>query len=252
VTAECRWVRVAGGLLAGGDLLLAPGTVPWQDEMAAGRFEDFLYVALNGRRLEGAAVWDVGAHLGYHTLCFAALVGPQGRVAAFEPNAANLDRLRQNLARNPALAARVRLEDCALSDRDGVDDFFYTPRVDDGTSSGSALGAALIPANRVDFEAQSRTVVPVARADSLVQTGHLPLPALVKVDVEGSEAHVLEGARASLAASRPALLLEIHNVVAMMMVCRFLSDLGYEWRLLDGEHSWASRCHMFATPRRAS
>ena len=247
---SCTWTRVVGGPLRGGDLLLSPGTVPWQDEMAAGHFEEFIYEALSGYRLEGAAIWDVGAHIGYHTLCFAALVGATGSVTAFEPNASNLDRLRQNLARNIDLQPRVRVEPCALSNRDGVDDFFHTPRVDDGTSSGSALGAALIAATRADFEAQHHAVVPTARADSLVQAGRLPVPAVVKVDVEGSEALVLEGARETIRAARPVLVLEIHNVLAMLSVCRFLAPLDYDVHPLDLDHSWTSRCHVLANPAR--
>jgi FkbM family methyltransferase len=246
--SSCQWTRVAGGPLHGADLLLSPGTVPWQDEMAAGRFEAFIYDALAGRRLEGTAVWDVGAHVGYHTLCFAALVGASGSVTAFEPNASNLERLRQNIARNPDLQPRVRVEPCALSDRDGVDRFFHTPRVDDGTSSGSTLGAALISATRADFEAQHHATVPTARADSMVRAGLLPRPALVKVDVEGAEALVLEGARETLRSARPILVLEIHNVLAMLAVCRLLAALAYDLQPLDTEHSWTSRCHLLATP----
>src|SRR5688572_23520723 len=112
--SSVRWIRVADGAMAGGELLLSPGTVPWQDEMAAGCFEPFVYDALRASSLEGSTVWDVGAHIGYHTLGFAALVGPAGRVIAFEPNLQNLERLGQNLARNPQLSARVGVEGYAL------------------------------------------------------------------------------------------------------------------------------------------
>jgi FkbM family methyltransferase len=217
--------------------------------MASGHFEGFIYDALAGRRIEGAAIWDVGAHIGYHTLCFAALVGAEGHVTAFEPNTFNLERLRRNVARNALLQPRVRVEACALSDRDGVDDFFHTPRVDDGTSSGSTLGSALIAATRADFQAQHHAVVPTARADSLVSAGRLSAPALIKVDVEGGEALVLEGARETIAAARPVLVLEIHNVLAMLSVCRFLAPLDYDILPLDPEHSWTSRCHLWAAPR---
>jgi len=48
----------------------------------------------------GSVVLDIGAHIGYYTLLMARLVGPQGRVFAFEPNPANYDLLRRNVQIN--------------------------------------------------------------------------------------------------------------------------------------------------------
>src|SRR5207244_3754027 len=48
----------------------------------------------------GSVVLDIGAHIGYYTLLMARLVGPQGRVFAFEPNPANYDLLRRNIQIN--------------------------------------------------------------------------------------------------------------------------------------------------------
>lgn len=38
----------------------------------------------------GSAVFDIGAHVGFYTLLASVLVGDQGRVVAFEPNAGNV------------------------------------------------------------------------------------------------------------------------------------------------------------------
>ena len=47
----------------------------------------------------GMTVVDVGAHIGYYTTQFARLVGPEGRVIAFEPHPGNFELLAHNLAR---------------------------------------------------------------------------------------------------------------------------------------------------------
>jgi hypothetical protein len=49
---------------------------------------------------EGDVVIDVGANIGFFTVLASLLVGPAGRVVAFEPEADNLARLRANLAHN--------------------------------------------------------------------------------------------------------------------------------------------------------
>ncbi len=63
----------------------------------------------------GAVVFDVGAHIGYHTVRFAALVGRSGRVYAFEPHPANVRLLRRNVERRGL--AQVTLIPQAVADR---------------------------------------------------------------------------------------------------------------------------------------
>src|SRR3972149_4894080 len=64
-------------------------------------------------------VYDVGAPLGFFTLALARLVGPQGRVLAFEPLPANVLLLRENLAMNPAGAANVQVVEAAVAGESG-------------------------------------------------------------------------------------------------------------------------------------
>src|SRR5258708_35640086 len=68
-------------------------------QMATGHYDKLLFEKLNNAKIDwsGLAVWDVGAHIGYHTLYFASLVGPLGRVTTFEPNPHNVKRMQQNL-----------------------------------------------------------------------------------------------------------------------------------------------------------
>src|SRR5262249_37993601 len=57
----------------------------------------------------GATVLDIGANVGAHTLPLARLVGPSGRVVAFEPTQYAINKLRANLDLNPTLSARVSI-----------------------------------------------------------------------------------------------------------------------------------------------
>jgi tRNA G37 N-methylase Trm5 len=60
----------------------------------------------------GSLVLDIGANIGAHTLHLAQLVGPGGRVMAFEPTDFAFRKLGRNLELNPSLAARVTGPTC--------------------------------------------------------------------------------------------------------------------------------------------
>ena len=141
-----RWLQVQDGPLKDGWLFLDPDSPAyWEQEMADGRFDPFIYDEVSKTDFEGAIFWDVGAHIGYHSFCFASLVGPNGFVFAFEPNPFNRERFQMHLDRNPELAARINLQSLALSNTDGEATFEFSPRIDDGTSTGSHLSNASLP-----------------------------------------------------------------------------------------------------------
>src|SRR5581483_10488775 len=143
--APARWVEIPKGPLAGRKLWLAPerGT-SWQ-EMADGVFDEGLLNALNGTALKGCTFWDIGAHLGYYTLAFAALGGEGGKVTAFEPNPFNREQLARNLEKNPELLPRVEVMTSALADREGEMEFVLSPEIENGMSSCSFLEGAQPP-----------------------------------------------------------------------------------------------------------
>ncbi|HEX2079709.1 MAG TPA: FkbM family methyltransferase [Longimicrobium sp.] len=155
----------------------------------------------------GATVLDVGAHVGYYTLLAAVLAGESGRVHAFEPNPQNADFLRRHVRINAL--GNVRVEQAAVSDQAG------TARFDFGTGSGTghlAAGGAL----------EVRTI----RLDDYCAE-HALAPAAVKIDVEGAEVSVLEGARQMLERHRPVIFLSTHGPEAHAASLACLRGLGY-------------------------
>ena len=241
-TARPGWHRVQAGPLAGAELFFDSLRLPAWREMVAGTFDGFLHQALEARiRLDGAVSWDVGAHFGYHTLALAA----QGaRVVAFEPNALNAARLRENLSRNPHLAARVHLRPEALSDREGTLEFVQSADLEE-TSSGSHLAAATPPAGESAYERFQRVAVSCVCADALIASGEPP-PTVMKVDVEGAEVLVLEGARELLRRHKPLLLVEVHHIRLMFYLRPLLEGCGYRIALVDEAHAEPSRCFLVA------
>jgi len=93
-----------------------------------GMFERSTAVALARLTEPSSLVLDIGANIGAHTLHLANLVGPEGRVMAFEPTDFAFRKLRRNLDLNPSLASRVEAFHCFLTASDGasVPDAIYS------------------------------------------------------------------------------------------------------------------------------
>ena len=165
---------------------------------------------------------DVGANVGV----FSTLVGtriPDVRITAVEPFPPVREDLLTNLALNDLT---VTVVDAAVSDVAGTATFQV---------SGRDVLNRLAP--DADGEMQHITV-PVTTLDELV--GHDP-PALIKIDVEGSELHAMQGARRLLSDPdrAPVLLFEQagHGAsfgITPAEVRAFLHDVGYRMHLLDG------------------
>lgn len=138
-------------------------------------------------------VVDVGAHIGYVSLYVAAL---GHEVVAFEPLALNRRCFEASLALQPELAARIRLEPLALSDRAETRAMFSQV---DNIGNGE-LGAGLPEGRRV-----MREEVATVRMDAYFESAARPANEelyIVKIDVESFEPAVILGADRLLADGR--------------------------------------------------
>lgn len=218
-------------------------------QMALGTYDETFVDALRPHSaLQGAVVWDVGAHIGYESLLFAELVGPAGRVVAFEPNPANFREWQRNVEGNSKLAARMSLRATALCDKSGTAAFRFSEDVLGGGSSGSHLADAVPPEDEVSYAAFGLVNVACARADDLVEAGEIAPPAIIKIDVEGAEADVVRGATRTLHRYKPILLVEVHHVRAMHDLEVLLQEAGYVSSVLEASEETASRCFLKAVP----
>lgn len=156
---------------------------------------------------------DVGANCGLYTRELARL---SKNVHAFEPSRQMADVLRQTSAAN------VEVHEVALSDREGQAELLI-PQGEQGAVHGLA---SLEP--QVAQAAQSCVAlnVPMARLDAVVHDD----VAFVKVDVEGHELNVLNGAVDLIERCRPIFLVEAedrHREGATASIFEFFDDHGY-------------------------
>jgi FkbM family methyltransferase len=164
----------------------------------------------------GDLVVEAGANFGAHTLAMAKMVGDQGGIIAFEPQRLVFQAMVANVALN-SLANVVTVQ-AGLGAYQGT---IKVPVLD--PAKGHNFGGFNISNHNLGEE------VPVRTIDSL----NLNRCRLIKVDVEGMECEVLEGARNTIARLRPVLYVENDRTEHSQRLITLIQSLGYKlwWHL---------------------
>jgi FkbM family methyltransferase len=191
-----------------------------------GQFEGAEIGSLCSYARRDSAAIDVGANIGIYTVVFSAAIGTGGRVLAFEPAPENVERLRRNLRIN------------------GIANVDVFPLAVGASSESVALflsdDAACHSTSAVAAERRGGRSLTVAASslDTVWNEVRRPWVSVVKIDVEGTELGVLEGARELLAACRPTLLIEIKSAQRLANVEELLAPYDYRAKQPDGFMSW--------------
>jgi FkbM family methyltransferase len=174
------------------------------------------YGEIEGRTLgqlvtRGQTVVEAGANMGTHTVHLGRVVGPEGRLIAFEPQRAMFYLLCANLALN---------------------DLFHVSAY--RIALGAAAGRARVPLIDAHLSANFGGVAlsdPGPSEEVAISTlDQLALPALhlLKIDVEGMEADVLRGGRTTIARHRPVIYAENDRPLNSPALIRLLTEYGYD------------------------
>ena len=150
-------------------------------------------VWIEGQLRDGDIMFDVGANVGAYSLIAAKHSRGTARVYAFEPAFANFAALCENIALNRCADSIVPLN-IALSDQTTLGTFNYSE-----LSAGSSLHA--FGTNRSckgQFTPLLQQLVLSYRVDDLLRTLPIPVPNLIKIDVDGIELEILRGASNTL------------------------------------------------------
>jgi FkbM family methyltransferase len=190
--------------------------------LRSGTYEPHLTAVFERYCRTGMTVVDVGANLGYFSLLASELVGPAGRVVALEPNSENCRLLLSSLRLNDI--SNVELFPVAAGKATGW--AYYVTHV--GSNGGLVDDGDLL--------SRFGTVVPTFRLDDLVD-GRVDL---LKMDVEGAEGLVVEGASRTIEKDRPIVTTELKEEMLQRVSGRsvgeylgYFGDLGYLPTVLD-------------------
>jgi FkbM family methyltransferase len=169
-------------------------------QMWGGCYEAHVQRALRGLLLSGDVFVDIGAHVGYHAVLGASLVGPGGRIFAFEADPGNFSRLRENLQPFPWATPLNR----AVWSSSGSGEF-------ERSSQFAESGWGTLTSVRDLRTGDHFTVAMISLDDWLREVAvHV---AVLKIDAEGSEVGILRGAREFLRRSRPVLIVEANDIL---------------------------------------
>lgn len=146
----------------------------------------------------GDVVWDAGANAGFTAYFFSQLVGPAGKVYAFEPDDTNFECLLRNIELH-RLQNVVPVK-AALSDETGTAMFCM-----DGT-----MNAGLTKTLGHSAE-ESRIVETLSPADACGR--FCAVPNYIKMDIEGAELSVIAGSRRFLESNPVHLVIESNHTV---------------------------------------
>src|ERR1700749_4136885 len=155
-------------------------------------------------RMSSGYMLDVGANTGLFTL-LAAAANPTIKACAFEPLGSVCELLRANLALNQRLASRINVYQIGLSNVAGTFDFYETINDVGLVTTSSSL--------EIDHARQVGTyrkqVVTTETMDGWSARLYGGPISIIKIDVEGHEYAVIEGARETIARHRPFITIEV-------------------------------------------
>ena len=167
----------------------------------SGTYEPLSLLAMHQLLPEGGVFVDVGANAGVFSMLASRWVGPRGRVFSFEPNAREFARLDDHVALN-ALGNVTTIRK-VVADRSA----WFDLRVAQFPHAGHNTTADRFAYDGVAAERTER--VEGITLDQFIADAGVSRLDLVKVDVEGGERAVLDGAVQVMAAYRPAWIMEV-------------------------------------------
>lgn len=223
-----------GDQLVWGRILSGPGAGLWLEvhprtgaELLSGALERESQEVVAKQLRPGMIFYDLGANIGRFSLIGSRIVGPEGKVFAFEPDSGLVARLRRNAERNrlsnvTVVAAGVWSTSTTLEFRPA------------GAGSPEGGTGSFLPGDASGACASVRCI----SLDDFVRDA--PAPQGIKCDVEGAEMEVLRGAESTLRRYRPWILCEIHAVEIGAAARAFLENLGYTCVTVDDNHIFAS------------
>lgn len=179
----------------------------------SGTYEIEVQQAIERLPLDGRVCYDLGASIGYLSLLMARRACC---VYAFEPAPHAAQQVARNAAANGFDHITVvpdPVSDCRKPVSFSITDVAYGSRIVNGETEWPVLELTTITLD--DFAATH------------------PAPDFIKIDVEGEEARVLEGARTLLRDNKPIICCELHSDAAARQVCSILAEYDYRLTTLD-------------------
>ena len=175
----------------------------------------------------GMNVLDIGANIGVYTMLAAKIVGPQGKVFAYEPYPNNCTLIRKSIMENQF--NNINLFQNAVSNKE---EFILL----DSEPGGSNCGSNSMSTN-VDSDYVPEVIVQSVTIDNSLSTQ--TKIDLIKIDIEGFEGLAIQGMMKTLTNNRPIIFMEFFpsmiekcSKINPLTYLKTFQTLGYEFKTL--------------------
>jgi len=183
----------------------------------------------------GDVVLDIGANIGAHTLPMAKLVGDAGKVIAFEPTNYAFDKLSENCALNPIIASRTIINQVMLVSSGYASSVHSAPDI---------YSSWPLKKEAASHEIHQGHLMSTSRAELLSLDDYVTMHNLsrldfIKIDIDGFECEMFNGAAKTLKRYRPKIIMELapYTLVeqggSLKELISILSDAGYVFYTID-------------------
>ena len=199
-----------------------------------GCFERETTKALKKNISSDSYILDIGANIGAHTLPIASLLGEEGKVLAIEPTKFAFDKLNANLKLNQNLSHCIDTYQVMLVENDNLNSkkelysswpIVKNQQIDSHIAHGGVLKS---------LEGCSTETL-----DGFCDRIDLSRLDLIKLDVDGAEAGVINGGMKTLKRFHPTIIMEFapyvyENTTTFLSMVRTLKNLNYQFYYLNG------------------
>jgi FkbM family methyltransferase len=188
-----------------------------------GTYEEGVIHFMKQHLVPGDIFIDVGANIGWLSCIAAQLIKENGKVLAFEAHPETIGLLNENIHLNSF--QNIEVFSVALGNKNGQTELFDAPEQNRG-------GASAV------FSSEKVHVVPTQKLDDIISVN--VVPKIVKIDVEGFEPEVVEGAMQTLQKHLPILIIELtwrtaqHTERSRSLIELLVKNLGYHMFRLKG------------------
>ena len=201
-------------------------------------YEDENFQFIDRSLKPGHTVLDIGAHIGLTAVLFGQKVTPNGRVFSFEPTPVSYGVLKETIRINK-LEQVITPVNSPVTDKSGTVNFYISNTAVDVANSlvawekGKELHGIQLNATCVDDFVKSQKITKVD---------------FMKIDAEGVEYKVLNGAKETLTTHKPLVILALHptavatNGDSLKDIYSFLKEIGYKIFLDQKEINEDSFC----------
>lgn len=170
---------------------------------------------------------DIGANLGKYTILMGRKLGDKGSVISIEPESHTVELLKQNIILNKLKNVFVIEKACSF--KTGKSTLYL-----EGTKYSGGLHSL-----KKDSHHVSKIEIDVETLDSIISRLGFKRVDLIKIDVEGSELEVLQGAQKIIKNYHPKIICESIDKISEEKITNLLKKFKYKVKRIDKENVFA-------------